>query len=64
MGIIHLFRFPITIFLLGVVVNIFGSYLRIMHHPNNQNFLLAGAILEAAGVMAAIIILWQQKKAQ
>ena len=50
------FRYPIIIFLIGLVVTLFGATKKIMHHESADTFLSIGMGLECAAVLSAAVV--------
>lgn len=62
MDIIKQFKTPILLFLVGILVSIFGAWTKIMHMSFADELLTAGMIVKGVGVVVAIYILLQQKR--
>jgi len=55
------FKYPLIIFLLGVLANIFGAWAKITHQPIADIFLPIGMLAQAFGVAWAVLILLRKK---
>jgi hypothetical protein len=62
MDIIRQFKIPILLFLLGILVTIFGAWMKILHLSIADGVLTAGMLLKAAGVAIAIIFVLRKGK--
>ncbi len=62
MEIIRQFKIPILLFLLGILVSIFGAWMKIMHMAFADGILTAGMLLKAVSVIVSIIFLLRKSK--
>lgn len=62
MEIIRQFKIPILLFLLGILVTIFGAWMKIMHMAFADGILTAGMLLKAVSVIVSIIFLLRKSK--
>ena len=62
MEIIKQFKIPILLFLVGILVTIFGAWMKIMHMAFADGALTAGMLVKGVGVIMAIIILFKSKQ--
>jgi hypothetical protein len=62
MEIIKQFKIPIFLFLIGILITIFGAWMKILHLHYADSFLTAGMLVKGIGVVASIYILLKQKK--
>ncbi|HEX4956832.1 MAG TPA: hypothetical protein VFV46_01535 [Lacibacter sp.] len=62
MNIIRQFKIPILLFLLGILVTIFGAWMKIMHMSYADGALTAGMLVKGVGVVIAIVLLFRQPK--
>ncbi|XVJ65500.1 MAG: hypothetical protein HEQ40_04800 [Lacibacter sp.] len=62
MEIIKQFKLPILLFLAGILVSIFGAWMKIMHMSFADGALTAGMLVKGVGVIMAIIILFKSKQ--
>lgn len=62
MEIIKQFKIPILLFLAGILVTIFGAWMKIMHMAYADGLLTAGMLVKGVGVVIAIIILIKSKR--
>lgn len=62
MEIIKQFKIPILLFLAGILVTIFGAWMKIMHMAYADGLLTAGMLVKGIGVVIAIIILIKSKR--
>jgi len=52
----------IILFLIGIVITIFGSMLKIMHWPGSQIIIPIGMITEISAIIYLIVILIRNSK--
>jgi site-specific recombinase len=62
MDIIGQFKIPILLFLLGILVTIFGAWMKIMHMAFADGALTAGLLLNGIAVAAVVWILLRKTK--
>lgn len=62
MEIIKQFKIPILLFLLGILVTIFGAWMKIMHMAYADGLLTAGMLLKGISVVMAIYLLVKKKR--
>ncbi|WP_407520673.1 hypothetical protein PDL71_10345 [Lacibacter sp. MH-610] len=62
MEIIKQFKLPILLFLVGILVSIFGAWMKIMHMAYADGLLTAGMLVKGVGVVAAIYLLVKGKR--
>jgi hypothetical protein len=62
MEIVKQFKIPILLFMLGILVSIFGAWMKIMHTAYADGLLTAGMLLKGAGVVTAIVLLMKEKR--
>ena len=62
MSIFKQFKFPILLFLSGILVVIIGASLKILHNSFADFLLTAGMLLQGIGVAFAIYILLKEKR--
>lgn len=58
---IHTFRFPLILFLCGILVTIFGAWAKIQHLSFADIALTAGMLLQGAGVAYSVYMLIKTK---
>ena len=59
---LYFFRWPLILFLIGLVVRLLGALFKIRHWPYADEMLTLGTIVSAAGVLLAVIKLLLLKK--
>lgn len=62
MEIIKQFKIPILLFLLGILVTIFGAWMKIMHMAYADGLLTAGMLVKGISVVMAIYLLVKKKR--
>lgn len=62
MSVFKQFKFPLLLFLFGVLMGIIGAWLKIIHHSFADFLLTAGMLLQGIGVAYAIYILLKEKR--
>lgn len=62
MDIIRQFKIPILLFLLGILVTIFGAWMKIMHMAFADGVLTAGMLVKGIGVILAIVQLFKKTR--
>jgi uncharacterized membrane protein len=62
MEIIKQFKVPILLFLAGILVSIFGAWMKIMHMAYADGLLTAGMLLKGISVVMAIYLLVKKKR--
>jgi hypothetical protein len=62
MEVIRQFKFPLLLFLFGMLAGIFGAWLKILHHSFADYFLTASMLMQGVGVAYAIYILLKEKR--
>lgn len=62
MEIIKQFKIPILLFLAGILVTIFGAWMKIMHMAYADGLLTAGMLLKGISVVMAIYLLVKKKR--
>lgn len=62
MEIIKQFKIPILLFLAGILVSIFGAWMKIMHMAYADGLLTAGMLLKGISVVMAIYLLVKKKR--
>jgi hypothetical protein len=58
---IKLFRYPLILFLVGILLTLIGSWAKILHLSFSDILLTAGMILQAIGLIYSIYILIKTK---
>lgn len=58
---LKLFKYPLLIFLSGLLITIFGAWAKILHLSFADIALTTGMLLEALGVIYAIYVLVKSK---
>ena len=53
---------PVILFLIGIVITILGSMLKVMHWPGASTVLPIGMITEVASIIYLIVILIKNSK--
>lgn len=59
--IFHHFRHPITIFLIGWIIKLFGAMEKVMHHSRADQILWVGTGLQIFGIVLSIVLLFKLK---
>ena len=62
MNIIKQFKLPILLFLVGILVTIFGAWMKIMHMAYADGLFTAGMLLKGISVVMAIYLLVKKKR--
>jgi hypothetical protein len=62
MSVFKQFKFPLLLFLFGILMAVIGAWLKILHHSFADFLLTAAMLLQGVGVAYAIYILLKQKK--
>lgn len=62
MEIIKQFKLPILLFLAGILVSIFGAWMKIMHMSFADGALTAGMLVKGISVVMAIYLLVKKKR--
>jgi hypothetical protein len=62
MEIIKQFKIPVLLFLVGILVTIFGAWMKIMHMAYADGLLTAGMLVKGVGVVLAIVTLIKSKQ--
>jgi hypothetical protein len=62
MSLFQQFKFPLLLFLFGMLMAIIGAWLKILHHSFADFLLTAAMILQGIGVVYAIFVLVKGKR--
>lgn len=62
MTVLKQFKIPLLLFLMGMLMVIFGAWLKILHHSFADSLLTAAMLLQGLGVAYAIYILLKEKR--
>ncbi len=58
---LKLFKWPLLLFLSGLLVTLFGSWAKILHMSFADALLTAGMIIQAGGIIYAMYVLVKSK---
>jgi uncharacterized membrane protein len=61
MNVLRQFKFPLLLFLLGILAGIIGAWMKILHMAFADYLLTAAMLLQGVGVAYAIYILVKEK---
>jgi hypothetical protein len=62
MSILKQFKYPLLLFLFGMLAGLFGAWAKILHASFADYVLTAAMLLQGAGVAYAIYILLKEKR--